>query len=213
MRIIRCAAAAAAAAALVGSSLIAASARAQSAGQPDAGAHGAGAGPAAGDAGVTAPQGPPHALSAVDRKFLRDAYGAATADLSLGRLASQKGTTRRVKQVGHRLVAGAARQQADLETLASQSGLELPTQPGKEDQATLSQLSGLTGRAFDRQVLIAVRGHEEALLGQLQHQRNEGTNPDLTAYAKREMATVRAQLAATRGLGVTAQKKKHGGSP
>lgn len=146
-------------------------------------------------------------VSPADEAFFRAAYSDARAELSIGHMAQQKGTTSHVKQLGQKLVSDSTRQLTHLKNLASKNGITLPTALETRNEASVSHLSHVTGQIFDRDFLTHVRQREQAVLSDLQREDKVGTNPGVRSYAANELATVRSQIDAARRVGVTAPQK------
>jgi putative membrane protein len=86
-----------------------------------------------------------------DQKFLKDAIEGNLAEIEMGKLAQQKGTSDGVRQFGKQLEQDhtAANQKAT--SLASEIGMTPPTEPNKKQKAMYDKLSKLSGDKFDKQ--------------------------------------------------------------
>jgi putative membrane protein len=157
--------------------------------------------------GVTERQPGGDRVASTDAKFFREAYSDASAQLTLGRMAEQKGGTAEIRQLGRKLAGDSTRQLTDLRDIAAENHLALPTALEPRDADAVSHLSAVTGRAFDRDFLAHVRLREQAVLPELKREDEHGKNPDLREYAGSEMSTVRAQVNRARAVGVTAPQK------
>lgn len=143
-------------------------------------------------------------LSAEDHKFFRDAYSDATAEAAIGEMASKKGTSAQIQQLGQKLASDSSRQLSDLKDFAQKNGVQVPTGMESQYQTEVARLSKLEGRSFDQAFLSHVRSREQKVLTEMQKEAKSGKNADLKSYAKNEQSTVRSHVDQARSIGVTA---------
>jgi putative membrane protein len=90
--------------------------------------------------------------------------GHGIAEVRLGQLAAERGSSPEVKRFGQRMVADHTKANEELKAIASQARVTLPSQPDEDHQELHSRLSRLSGQEFDREYMKAmVDGHEEVL--------------------------------------------------
>ena len=89
------------------------------------------------------------ALSSTDRTFAQKAAAGGLAEVSLGQLAEQNASSQQVKDFGQRMVTDHSKANQELQQIAQQENLTLPTQPDSKDEATQKRLTALKGQAFD----------------------------------------------------------------
>jgi putative membrane protein len=134
-----------------------------------------------------------------DASFAVAAVSANLQEIQMGQQAQQKAQNPQVKAFGDTLVKDhiAAHQKAA--ALAAKLEQYAPTVlPGDQARA-VSQLSPLSGAAFDRRFLDEViAGHNAAI--QLFTPSATSANPDVKAYATETLATLRAHLASAQAL-------------
>jgi putative membrane protein len=71
------------------------------------------------------------------------------AEVELGQLALQKGTSPQVKQFAQRMVTDHTQANQELMQLAKIQNLDLPTQVDAKHKADMDRLRGMNGTAFD----------------------------------------------------------------
>jgi putative membrane protein len=99
-----------------------------------------------------------------DKMFLRKAAQGGMAEVKLGQLAAQKGSTDDVKAFGQKMVDDHTRLNNDMAPIADSMGVRLPTNLNKEDQAEYDKLNGLSGNDFDMEYLsFMVKDHHKDL--------------------------------------------------
>ncbi len=156
---------------------------------------------------VTQAQGTARRLSAADDAFFRTAYSDASAGLTIGRMAQQKGTSAEVKRLGQKLVGDSSRQLADLQRLAAGRNLALPGALQRSEQDAVSGLSNASGADFDRAFLAHLRERDHAILSELRREEKAGADPGLKSYARSEVPVVSAQIDQARGVGAAEPQK------
>jgi putative membrane protein len=96
-----------------------------------------------------------------DKDFINDAAIAGMAEVELGRMASQKGTSPDVKKFGKMMVDDHTAAGDRLKALATQYSIEWPTALDDKHRDLRDKLAKLSGREFDREYMSEmVDGHE-----------------------------------------------------
>src|ERR1700730_4840983 len=105
-------------------------------------------------------QKPARAVS--DATFAKKTAQGGMAEVKLGRLAQEKGTSNSVKKFGQRMVEDHTKAGDELKRAAAQENITLPDDVSAKDKATYNSLSKLSGAAFDRAYARdMVKDHEE----------------------------------------------------
>lgn len=122
-------------------------------------------------------------LSVVDAQFLRFAAQAGLAEVASGQLAEERGKREETRAFGARMVAEHSRQAAELETLAAQFGIELPTTPDPASALTTAQLAELPAEAFDLAFFEVQADAHLTVLQEFALHARFGTNDCVQAWA------------------------------
>jgi len=103
------------------------------------------------------------ARSAVsDTQFAKKAAQGGLAEVKMGQLAQEKGTSDFVKKFGQRMVEDHTRAGDELKKASSRESITLPQDVSAKDRASYEALSKLSGAAFDRAYARdMVRDHQE----------------------------------------------------
>jgi putative membrane protein len=137
-------------------------------------------------------------ISAADKKFLDDTYSINQGEIMLGRLAEQRGATRPVKALGHRMVSDHTKALDASKHVASAVHSTLPKAVDAPTQAMYDDLSKKTGRDFDTAYLDAmVTGHDEAVR-KFEEEETSGQNTAIKGYAREQLPTIREHLSLAR---------------
>ncbi|MDJ0340953.1 DUF4142 domain-containing protein [Streptomyces sp. H10-C2] len=147
------------------------------------------AGPIADDGGgtVNTPSGP---LTPIDREFIRKVRLAGLWEFPAGQQAQQRGTQESVRIAGTHLIEGHTELDMRVNAVGKALGVDLPSQPSKEQQGWLSQLDGAQGADYDRlfvNLLRRAHGKVFALVAQV---RGQTRNTMVRSLATRANAVV-----------------------
>ncbi|MEH1770688.1 MAG: DUF4142 domain-containing protein [Nostoc sp.] len=139
-------------------------------------------------------------LSSSDRKFVTNAAQDGLAEVQLGKLALQRGTSDAVKQFGQRMVQDHTQVNNQLKQLATQKSVTLPTTIGRTNQLALRRLSALSGAKFDRLYINEMlQGHEKDVSA-FQNEAQKGQDPDVKAFAAQALPTLQEHLQQVRAI-------------
>lgn len=102
--------------------------------------------------------------SSSDKKFVRSALEGGNAEVKLGQLAAQKGSSEDVKQFGQKMVDDHTKLGDQMKQIAQQQGIQVPDGIPAKDKALQMKLSGLSGDDFDKAYIKAmVQDHQKDL--------------------------------------------------
>jgi putative membrane protein len=99
-----------------------------------------------------------------DKMFLRKAAEGGIAEVKLGQLAAQKGSSEDVRAFGQKMVEDHTKMNLEIAQVADSIGVMLPKSMNKEDQAEYNKLNALSGNDFDIEYLtFMVKDHHQDL--------------------------------------------------
>jgi putative membrane protein len=97
-----------------------------------------------------------------DKDFVRSALQGGMAEVELGQLAAEKGSTDDVKQFGQKMVADHTKLGDQMKQVAQQIGVNPPTKLSKKDEELKAKLQNLSGTQFDNAYIVAmVKDHKK----------------------------------------------------
>jgi len=102
------------------------------------------------------------AVAKADAKMMRDLAQANLAEIATGKLALEKSQNDQVKAFAQKMIDDHTKSQKQLEELAQQKGVTLPTEPDAKHKASAKMLSALEGDKFDKMYMnqVGVRDHK-----------------------------------------------------
>jgi putative membrane protein len=140
--------------------------------------------------GASKAEGAKGSASEADRQFVVAAAAAGMAEVDMGKLAAQKGSTEKVRNVGERMVNDHSKAHAELKKAAQAAGLSVPAKPSAEHQKHMATLHRLSGQKFDREYLrIQDQDHDKAV-ALFKKQAQGGQNPGLRKFASSTLPTL-----------------------
>lgn len=152
----------------------------------------------------TSPSERTSSLSSQDRSFLEEVAQANQGEIEMGRLALQKASNSSVKTYAQRLIDDHTKNQEELESLAREKGVTLPTagygrtkaepEESASERAEMQRLSRMSGAEFDRAfVMQAVQDHEKAI-NTFEEEMRSTNDADIRNYVSMTLPTLRAHL-------------------
>ena len=129
-----------------------------------------------------------------DSQFAKKAAQGGMAEVKLGQLAQEKGTSDSVKKFGQRMVEDHTKAGDELKRAAAQDNIALPDDVSAKDKATYDSLSKLSGAAFDRAYARdMVKDHEEDI-ADFNKEANGGKNAAIKDFATQTLPTLQDHL-------------------
>jgi putative membrane protein len=129
-----------------------------------------------------------------DAHFAKEAAQGGMAEVRLGQLAQEKGTSDTVKSFGKRMVDDHSKAGDKLKEVASRQNIPLPSDLSAKDQATYDRLSKLNGAAFDRAYARDMVKDHETDVAAFQREANTGKDESLKGFASETLPTLQDHL-------------------
>ncbi|HEX4926614.1 MAG TPA: DUF4142 domain-containing protein [Burkholderiales bacterium] len=99
-----------------------------------------------------------------DAKYLKQLAQDNIAEIELGKLAQQKAQDSQVKDFAQKMVDDHTKLLADLQKVAEEQDVQLPTAPDAKHQKMMKKMQSLSGEKFDREYMQAmVKDHKQAV--------------------------------------------------
>jgi putative membrane protein len=135
-----------------------------------------------------------------DSDFAKQAAQGGMAEVKLGQLAQDKGTSDAVKEFGKKMVDDHSAANDKLKTVAQQENVTLPSDISKRDQATYDKLAKLSGEAFDRAYARdMVKDHQNDIAA-FQQEASNGQDPQIKSFASDTLPTLQDHLKMAREM-------------
>ncbi|HEX4053218.1 MAG TPA: DUF4142 domain-containing protein [Tepidisphaeraceae bacterium] len=139
-------------------------------------------------------------LSITDRDFVHDAAIGGMYEVQAGQIAAAKATSADLRQFGQKMVADHTQVNNELQQLASQKGIAIPTELNSKHQEMIDQLNKLGGSEFEQDYINGqVKAHEKTI-ELFQKEARDGQDNDLKAFASRTLPTLQHHLDMIKGI-------------
>jgi len=135
-----------------------------------------------------------NSLSLTNRRFITEAAQGGRAEVDLGRLASQRGLNREVKQYGQRMVLDHTQANNELKELTNQKGINLPPGIGQENSTVKVRLSKLYGAAFDEAYMNQMVADHNQDVSLFERQSQRGDDRDLRDWVAKTLPNIQEHL-------------------
>ena len=142
----------------------------------------------------------PVALTTSEKEFMANAARGGILEVQLGNLAAQKASSNDVKQFGERMSTDHGQLGQKLQQLASNLGVTLPQDLKPEQQAVVSRLEKLAGKAFDREYMREMVSDHTKDISEFERASSQATNPDIKQFASEALPTLRDHLKSAREI-------------
>jgi len=157
-------------------------------------------------AGVAAAQGtsPPSAsnmkagatasIPAADKAFVEKAAVGGLAEVNMGKMALEKGSSDQVKQFGARMVEDHSKANDELKQIASSKGITLPTDLDAKHKAKMDKMQKLSGAQFDRAYMDDMVADHKQDVAEFKKEASSGKDSDVKAFAAKTLPTLEDHL-------------------
>jgi putative membrane protein len=133
-------------------------------------------------------------IGGADKIFMTDAAEGGLAEVQIGQMAQQKGSSQEVKDFGRRLEQDHQKANDQLKTIAQQRHFSLPTDTDAKHKAAIAKLNGLSGAEFDKVFgRMMVKDHREDIK-KFERESNNGMDTDLKNFASSNLPTLKEHL-------------------
>jgi putative membrane protein len=139
-------------------------------------------------------------LSTSDTTFLNTAGRAGAEEVMFGKLAQTKATTAADRRFAGTMVMQHTALNQQLVQLAQSKGITPPSDPDTAHQMAYDQLQKLHGRAFDKAYLDGQVQDHQAVVAAFQTEAQDGTDPDIKAFAAKNQQEMQQHLAMAQRL-------------
>jgi putative membrane protein len=133
-------------------------------------------------------------LSAADQKFMRKAAMDGMAEVELGRIAAQNGSSDQVKQFGQHMVDDHGKANEELKSLAQTKGVNLPAKVDSKHAKLIAHMEKLSGAAFDRAYMSEMLKDHKTDVAAFKKESTQASDADLKAFAAKTTPTLKAHL-------------------
>jgi putative membrane protein len=140
--------------------------------------------------GQSTQQSTTKAKAQTPKQFLTMAAQGSQAEIKMGQLAQQKGTTQQVKDLGARLVNDHENLYRQIQQVASSQNITVPDKPNAQQEKEISRLESMSGEQFDRAFLQMQERDHRREISAFQRESKNTANPQIAELAKNAIPTL-----------------------
>ncbi len=129
-----------------------------------------------------------------DAEFLMEVAEMQMEEISLGKLAQQKGNAAHVKELGKMMESDHTKTHNELKALAQSKSVYIPTSQTDDSRDAYAKLADKTGNDFGKTYsAMVVENHEDAI-DLFERASTESEDPEIRAWASANLAPLRTHL-------------------
>jgi len=129
-----------------------------------------------------------------DSAFVTKAMQGGIAEVELGKLAEDKGSSETVKNFGKKMVEDHSKANDELKTIASGKGMTLPTAMDSKSETMKGRLSGMSGAEFDRAYMQDMVSDHQKDVAEFRKEANSGSDAEVKAFAAKTLPILEEHL-------------------
>lgn len=134
----------------------------------------------------------PPSVSEMDSKFMVSAANAGMTEVELGKLATQKAASEKVKAFGQMMVDDHTRAGNELKSIATARNITLPDSLSEKSKKHFEELSGKSGAAFDKAYInMMVDGHKD-VIKDFDVESKNGSDPDVLKFVTTTLPVIKS---------------------
>jgi len=131
--------------------------------------------------------------------FIKDALHGDNAEISVGKLAQQKGSTEGVRNFGKMLATDHTKAKGDVDKLAKSMNVTLEKQVTDDQQSDYDKLAKLSGKDFDKAFIDQMVDDHQKDINEFQDEA-KAKNGQVSALARKQLPTLKKHLATAQSL-------------
>jgi putative membrane protein len=139
--------------------------------------------------------------TATDAGFFKNAGASGLAEVAASQLALKQSSSAKVKSFAQTMVDDHTRANKELDDLKSgDKGYALADSPGPDSQKIIDAMSRLQGAEFDKAYAKTMVADHEKAVAIFETEIEKGSNPQLKAFAKKTLPTLKHHLKMAKAL-------------
>jgi putative membrane protein len=135
-----------------------------------------------------------------DATFVKQASAAGLAEVSLGQLGAEKGTSQDIKTFGQTMVDDHTKAGDELKTIAAGKSIPVSTAPMPADAQAAAVIGKKDGAAFDAAFKTKMVADHEKVIKLFTIESTSGKDAELKAFATKTLPTLQHHLEMARQL-------------
>ena len=139
-------------------------------------------------------------IAAADEQFVKETAMGGMTEVAIAKLATEKASSARVKDLAGKLVADHSKVNDELKSLAAEKKITLPSSIDTMHQARIDKLSKMTGAGFDQAFLADMLASHQSGVAKFRKQSQSGADADIKSWAAKTLPALEAHLKTVQDL-------------
>jgi putative membrane protein len=136
-----------------------------------------------------------------DERFIMDAAASGMYESEAGQIATNKGSSERVKSIGEQMVNDQIKSNDRLMQLSKRMAVAMPPVMSAKQKDMLARLRQLQGSDFDKEFLKQQEAMHQETIAHFQKEAKSGHDSELREFAAHTLPTLQKDLRIVRGEG------------
>src|SRR5262245_10551461 len=136
----------------------------------------------------------PPKFSSADETFMMSAAQGGMAEVKLGEVAAKKASQPNIKQFGSMMVSDHSKANKELQAIAAQNGVTLPSKPDASNHEKDNQISNHSDEQFDKAYVYEMVKDHEQVAEAFEKASKTAQNPELKSFAATTLPVIKAHL-------------------
>lgn len=134
-----------------------------------------------------------------DAEFMVKAASGGMAEVQMGQLAMQKGTSQAVKDFAKMMVDDHTKANNELTALAAAKNITLPSAPGEDHMKKYDELNKLSGKDFDEKYMDIMLKEHKNDVDLFEDAAEDAHDADIKAFAAKTLPVLKMHLSHAEG--------------
>jgi putative membrane protein len=147
-------------------------------------------------------------VNPTDQAFMMEAARSGLMEVQAATIAQQKAQSPEVKQFAQKLLDDHTKANQELQSLAAQKNVTLPTDMGPKHQAHIAKMQNLSDAQFDRQWMKMQVDHHKKDVREFQKEADRSMDSHVKAFATKTLPTLQEHLQTAQNLQQTATRSR-----
>ena len=147
-------------------------------------------------------------ISSKDQTFVTNAAEGGLAEVKMGKLGKEKGTSSEIKMLSDMLVTDHTKANEKLKKIATELGAKVPESPGSMQEANYLLLKARSGHSFDKAFAEQSVKDHQTTIDLFEKEAKEGDDTALKAFAEKTLPTLKEHLSMSQRAAAATTKKE-----
>jgi putative membrane protein len=133
-------------------------------------------------------------VSSTEATFVKNSEAAGLTETRLGQIAKDKSSNNDVKNFGQKMIDDHTKAGDALKQVATQKSITLPTAVNATEKATITRLSKLSGKSFDKAYMSEMVKDHTSVVAALKQASKTSKDADIKSWAANTLPTAEEHL-------------------